>query len=325
MTSNVKRLMVTGASGFLGARIVDLAVEGGWQVRAFDRSPRTKIDEVESFVGDIGDSALLRKACEGVTAIVHAAGLAHVFGRDARNSDRFNAVNEAGTGTVVDAALESGVPHIVLVSSVSVYGPHDQALCDETASCSPWGPYAVSKWRGELRAIERIAKGGGSLIILRMATIYGEGDRGNVAKLITALDRGRFLWPGSGLNHKSLIYKDDAARACLRALEFPPSGTQIFNVSAPAATMREIVTAICEGLGRPVPRLGIPQFFLQAASSIAGGLGDPGQLRQQFQKFIRDDVYSASKFEAAYHFYPAVSLAEGMRREVNFLRSQSLR
>jgi UDP-glucose 4-epimerase len=154
-----------------------------------------------------------------------------------------------------------------------------------------------------------------------MATIYGEGDRGNVAKLITTLDRGHFIWPGPGLNHKSLIYKDDAANACLRALEAPVSGIGTFNVSAPAVTMREIVTAICEGLGRPVPRLRIPQSLLQAASAFAYRMGDTGQLHQQFQKFIRDDVYSGSRFESIYNFHTAISLAEGIRREVNFLRS----
>jgi nucleoside-diphosphate-sugar epimerase len=325
MTSSSKQLLVTGASGFLGSRIVDLALHAGWQVRAFDRSPRTQIGEVETFVGDIGDSALLRKASEGVTAIVHAAGLAHVFGPGAKDSNRFNAVNEAGTGNVVDAALESGVPHIVLVSSVSVYGGYHGAQCDETVTCHPQSPYAISKWRGELRATERIARGRGSLTILRFATIYGEGDRGNVAKLIGALDSGRFIWPGSGLNHKSLIYKDDAARACLRALECPVSGTRIFNVSAQPATMREIVSAICQALGLPIPRLGIPQALLKTASAMSRGLGDPGQLSQQLQKFIRDDIYNGSKFETAFDFCAAISLSEGMRREVDFLRGRITR
>ena len=325
MTPSSKQLLVTGGSGFLGSKIVDLALDAGWKVRTLDRDSRTRDARVEMCVGDIADCAILHQACEGVSAVVHAAGLAHVFGPRSRDLAAFCAVNETGTRNVVDAALEADVAHVVLISSVSVYGPHDAAVCDETAPCRPEGPYAVSKWRGELAASERIAKSGAALTILRMATIYGEGDRGNVAKLIAALDRGRFLWPGSGQNHKSLIYRDDAARACLCALEAPAAGIGIFNVSVPAVTMREIVTAICQGLERPVPRLGIPQSFLLAASAIAGALGDPGQLRQRFQKFIRDDVYSGSRFETAYGFHPAVSLAEGMRREVNFMRSQSLR
>jgi UDP-glucose 4-epimerase len=313
---------VTGASGFLGYKIVSLARDAGWQVRALDRSLRTQIKGVETYVGDIGDSALLRKASAGVSAIVHAAGLAHVFGSRAKDTDSFNAVNEVGTDHVVNVALESGVSHIVLVSSVSVYGGYHGTQCNETVPCHPQSPYAISKWRGELKAAERIAKGQGSLTILRFATIYGEGDRGNVAKLIGALDSGRFIWPGSGLNHKSLIYKDDAARACICALECSVFGTQIYNVSAQPVTMREIVSAICQALGRPVPRFGIPLVLLKAVGAISCRIGDPGQLGQRLEKFIHDDVYDGSRFESTFDFRPAISLSEGMRREVAFLQAQ---
>jgi nucleoside-diphosphate-sugar epimerase len=314
-------MLVTGAGGFLGATIVSLAREAGWQVRAFDRSPLTEVDGIEMILGDIGDAALLRKASRGVTAIVHAAGLAHVFGLAARDSFLFDAVNETGTGNVVDAALESGVPHIVLVSSVSVYGSYPGAKCDEKVPCNPHGPYAISKWRGERLAAELVAKRRGSLTILRFATIYGEGDRGNVAKLIAALDRGHFISLGSGQNQKSLIYKEDAARACLCAAKHPAQGIELFNVSASPATMNEIVAAICKALGRPAPRLGIPLFLLNAARATARRIGDPGQFGRQLEKFLHDDVYDGSKFDATFGFCSTIPLSEGLRREVAFLRA----
>ena len=298
-----------------------MALDAGWAVRAMHRSPCPEVEGVERCLGDIGDIALLRKASEGITAIVHAAGLAHIFGANAEEYASFREVNEAGTLNVVDTALESGVPHIVLISSVSVYGKYPGVKCDETINCQPQGPYAISKRQGELRAIERVARERASLTILRFATVYGEGDPGNVAKLIDAIDRGYFVWPGSGNNQKSLIYKEDAARACLCALECPVSGTEIFNVSAPPATMREIVTAICQGLGRPVPRLRIPLSLLNAAGTISRKIGDPGNLDKRLEKFIRDDVYDGTKFESAFGFFPTVSLSDGMRRQIDYLRA----
>jgi nucleoside-diphosphate-sugar epimerase len=223
-----------------------------------------------------------------------------------------------GTAKLVDAALECGVPHVILVSSVSVYGRYPGAKCDEAVLCQPRGSYATSKWQSELRAIERAATGRCSLTILRFATIYGEADRGNVARLIRAVDRGRFMWPGSGQNQKSLIYKEDAARACLRALERSEFGTEIFNVSAPPSTMREIVTAICHALGRPVSRIGIPGTLLKPARAIFSRIGDPGHVAHRLEKFIQDDVYDGTKFETTFSFAPAVSLLEGIRREVEF-------
>lgn len=324
MTTLSKRLLVTGASGFLGSRIVSLAHEAGWAVRALHRSPRQELKGVETYVGDIADVSMLRKASEGAAAVVHAAGLAHVFGARTWDSARFYEVNEAGTANVVEAALKAGVSHFVLVSSVSVYGSYPGVKCDETIRCRPQGPYAMSKWQGEQRAIERMAKGEGVLSILRFATIYGEGDRGNVAKLIRALDQGRFIWPGSGQNQKSLIFKEDAARACLCALERQASATDVFNVSAPPASMREIVAAICQGLGRPIPRLGIPGPLLKAVGAFSQRIGDPGHLNERLRKFVRDDVYDGSKFEATFNFSPTVSLFEGLLREINSLRAETI-
>jgi nucleoside-diphosphate-sugar epimerase len=182
----------------------------------------------------------------------------------------------------------------------------------------------MSKRAGELGAVERVGEVGGqtSLTILRLATVYGERDRGNVARLIGALERGRFVWPSSGNNRKSQIYREDAARACLAALEQPELGIRVFNVSAPPATMREIVAAICLALGRQEPRAGLPPGLLAAVSGLAQRLGDPGGLGRRLEKFVNDDVYNGSRFERAFKFSPAVSLTEGMRREVEFLRAQ---
>ena len=66
-----------------------------------------------------------------------------------------------------------------------------------------------------------------ALTILRLATLYGEGDPGNVGRLMRKLDRGRFLWIGDGSNRKSLLYKGDAARACMAVAERPASGITI--------------------------------------------------------------------------------------------------
>jgi nucleoside-diphosphate-sugar epimerase len=315
------KLLVTGASGFFGSEILRLARSSGWELRALVRNSHYQAQQVEIFVGDISDRKTVRNACEGVTAVIHAAGLAHAFGRAAGQTERFKEVNEIGTANVLDAALEAGVSNIVLVSSIKVYGHYFGAVCDETVPCNPRGAYAVSKRQAELKAIERMTKGRGSLSILRFAPLYGEGDRGNVAKLIRALEQGRFIWPGTGENRKSLIYKEDAARACLCALSNPVIGIEVFNVSSRPPTMRELVVAICEALERPEPKMRFPVGMFKLAGAAYGALGDPGNYAETFQKFIHDDVYSAAKFESAFNFHSKICLSEGIRREVNSLRA----
>ena len=180
--------------------------------------------------------------------------MAHIFSLDANSIEKFRQISEIGTANVASAAAEAGVGHLIVISSVSVYGPYTQGMYDENHPCNPVGPYALSKYNAELRAVEIARKSGIALTILRLATLYGEGDPGNVGRLIRTLDRGRFLWIGDGSNRKSLLYKGDAARACMAVAERPASGINIYNVSAPACTMREIVDGIADALGKhPFP------------------------------------------------------------------------
>jgi nucleoside-diphosphate-sugar epimerase len=149
--------------------------------------------------------------------------------------------------------------------------------------------------------------------------MYGIGDSGNVARLIRGLARSTFIGFGSGLNRKSLIYRDDAARACLAASEGSGPGFGVFNVSGPPLTMRDIVASICETLGRPQPRLWIHEDLVRLTSLAANALGDPFRVSQTIRRFTRDDSYSGAKFEREYGFQALTPLSEGIRNEIAWL------
>lgn len=314
-------VLVTGAGGFLGSEIVRQTELSGLRACPSDRHASLDIRGLEYRKADVLDSAELRHAMAGVGTVVHAAGLAHIFNPAEGASALFDQINVTGSANVARAAAEAGVHHLVLISSVSVYGRHDGLRsCDETVSCLPEGPYAQSKWRAEQRTADLLRHTDTRLTILRMATIYGEGDPGNVIRLIRAIDRGRFVWIGPGRNRKSLIHREDAARACVAAVRQPGSGVQTYNVSAPACTMSEVVEAIAGALGRRLPRWHVPAPVALSLSAIGSVLaarrGRLGALHGMVRKWLADDVYDASRFRQAYGFETQVDLAAGMRREV---------
>jgi nucleoside-diphosphate-sugar epimerase len=194
---------------------------------------------------------------------------------------------------------------------------------DENTPCNPVGPYALSKYNAELRAIEIARQSGMALTILRLATLYGEGDPGNVGRLMRTLDRGRFLWIGDGSNRKSLLYRGDAARACMAVAERPASGINIYNVSAPSCTMREIVDGIADALGkRPLP-LRIPGSLALTLSRNLSKLPNRrlAGIHPTVQKWMAEDVYDTSRFEKDYGFCSQVGVREGLRREVEWYRN----
>jgi nucleoside-diphosphate-sugar epimerase len=319
------QFLVTGASGFLGSELVRQMVLSGFRVRGTGRRNSYCGEDIDYLSSDILDGDGLRPAIRGVNTVIHAAGLAHVFDKISLRSAPFELVNEVGTSRVATVAAEEGVRHLIMISSVAVYGGcHDGLPCNEESPCKPEGPYATSKWQAERRASEIAKNSQMRLSILRLTTLYGEGDPGNIARLIRLIDRGRFVSIGTGQNRKSLMHKEDAARACLRVAASTGTGINIYNVSGSAYSMRVIVKHIASALGRSVPRYWIPASIARGATSVAARLarnhGPFGTAEMAVRKWLSDDVYDSHKFERDFTFQARVGLAEGLRREVAWYR-----
>jgi nucleoside-diphosphate-sugar epimerase len=318
-------VLITGAAGFLGAAIVAQAVESDLTVTTTDRIGSAKVSDVPFTSADILNPNSMSKIFEGVDCVCHVAGLAHIFNKSEALIAPFHAVNVIGTDNVALAAVRAGVRNFILISSVSVYGPYTVGLFDENSSCHPVGPYAVSKYNSELRTIEIAQKSGMALTILRLATLYGEGDPGNVGRLMLTLDRGHFLWIGDGSNRKSLLYKGDAARACLAVAERPASGINIYNVSAPPCTMREIVDGLADALGKyPLPvRVSASLALLLSRHLSRISNRRMAGLPQTVQRWLAEDVYDTHRFKEAYGFQTQTKLKDGLKREVDWYRQKN--
>jgi len=277
-------------------------------------------------LADILNPSDLVPLMSGIHCVIHAAGLAHVFSSSKATAALFRAVNETGTLNVAEAAAQARVRHFVLISSVAVYG-ESASVREENSVCRPQGAYAESKWRAERHAIEIAKATGMRLTILRLATLYGEGDPGNVARLMRLIDRRRFVWIGDGSNRKSLIYREDAARACLTVLSVSGGAVDLYNVSAPPCTVRELVEGLASALSRRVPGWRIPASLAQGLTGLAARLsrdrGFLGDAHASLQKWLTDDVYDSERFRQVSGFETKVELTEGLRREVAWYRGRA--
>lgn len=318
------RWLVTGSSGFLGTEILRQSVAQKRPVLAAARRAPS-VDStgiVTAVAADVTDPTPWEKLCAGMTTVIHAAGLAHQFGRTSANAESFQRVNVDGTANVLRGAAKAGVPHVVHVSSVSVYGGGSPAR-DESSPCLARDPYGASKRQAEDVAREIAAESGMCLTILRLATLYGDEDPGNIGRLMRAIDRRRFVWIGTGANSKSLIHRTDAARACLLAAQVTAAtGCSIYNVTAPPVPVRRIVECLATGLGRPLPRWYIPAPLIQTVSGglalCSGGFGPPARIHRTISKWLADDVYDGERFARDFSFRPQVSLEEGLGRQAQW-------
>jgi nucleoside-diphosphate-sugar epimerase len=331
MAGGKNKILVTGASGFVGsALLTELRKTGAYKVFGLVGN-RTKIEasnasELKLFQTDITDYNTL-KQCEelkNMDTLVHTAGLAHQFGKVGKE-DFWN-VNVQGTENICRLAQSVGAGHFILISSVSVYGDYKNAEIDETFVCQPSGFYAESKLESEKRAIEFCEQNKIPLTILRLATVIGEGDRGNTTRLITTIDRRRFVWVGNGSNKKSLIYKNDAARGIRKTVETTKKdGTEIYNLTAEPVSMAEIVGVISANLHKKTLPVKIPEslvrgFFRMNRNGPA--VERLKKIEKTFEKWLSDDIFSGKKFNERYQFEPETPITAALAKQVDYYLKQ---
>ncbi len=213
------KVLVTGGTGFVGRRVVELLVDAGHAVRRSLRRPAVPLPGVEdSVVGELDGSTRWTKADLEVDVVIHLAARAHVIRETAPDPDRaFQDVNVRGTQALARAAAEARVSRFILISSAGVYGYADanDPPFDETSPVAPHTPYAKSKWMAE-QALERISADTGlPAVTIRPPLVYGPGNGGNMLRLLELIDRNLPLPFASVRNKRSLIYVDNLASAII--------------------------------------------------------------------------------------------------------------
>lgn len=329
MSDRAPRVLVTGATGAVGPRVVAALVEAGCLVRALSHDPPPADlwpAGVEAEVGDVTDRAAVRAAMRGVDAVVHLAALLHVVDPPASLRSAYERINVGGTALVSEAAREAGVGRLVLFSTIAVYGASAGGVLTEDSVPHPDSFYAETKLAAEqiVRAARR--DDGGELgTVLRLGAVYGSRIKGNYRRLVTALARGRFIPIGRGLNRRTLVYDRDVGRAAVLAALHPAAAGQVFNVTdGRIHTLEEIIAALCGALGRMPPRVTLP---VGPTRRVAGLLEDGARLcglrspvvRATIDKYTEDVAVDGSRL-CSLGFAPRYDLAAGWRETVAEMR-----
>ncbi len=263
MTNDYPQILVTGATGAVGPRVVASLVEAGYRIRTISLDPPPAglwPEGVETRIGDITNPSVIQAAMQGIDAVIHLAALLHVVNPPPSLQAEYERINVGGTASVVEAARQAGVGRLVLFSTIAVYGGSAGRILTEDSPPRPDSFYAETKLAAEriVLAAKR-ADGGPMGTVLRLGAVYGSRIKGNYRRLLIALARGRFVPIGSGSNRRTLVYDKDVGRAAVLAAVHPDAAGRIFNVTdGEIHTMQAIIGILCEALGRVPPRLTLP-------------------------------------------------------------------
>ncbi len=193
-----KHVLVTGATGAVGPRVVQALDEAGYKVRTLSLDTPTAgvfPDGVQVCIGDVTDQATVESVMQNVDVVVHMAALLHVAHSSRVPRQEYERINVGGTNNVVNAAVGSTVCRIVFFSTISVYGTSNQVLTEESVP-RPDTPYALTKLAAERIVLDAKCADGQSIgTVLRLGAVYGTRAKGNYRSLLRALARGRFIPP----------------------------------------------------------------------------------------------------------------------------------
>ncbi|MBB3131548.1 nucleoside-diphosphate-sugar epimerase [Paenibacillus rhizosphaerae] len=217
-------ILVTGATGRVGSRLVPRLLDQGYSVSVLVRNPEHTRDlqrlGAEIMIGDLLQPQTLQEAAAHKDAIVHLAAAFRGVAPEVSH-----AVNMDGTIALADAALAEGVPRFIYASTNLVYGPGtDERYFNEEDLPVPISPYPIAKAAAERELLNLYRSRGLGLCILRLAFVYGDGD----PHLEEGVLKFRQWHPAQRIH---LVHQADVAQAVMLGIESPRAKGQIFNVA----------------------------------------------------------------------------------------------
>ncbi len=274
------RAFVTGATGFIGSRVVKRLVGSGHEaiclVRA--RSSTSHIEKLGARLvrGDLADKASLAAGMAGADCLLHVGAAYSFWDRDRQSYRR---ANVEGVRNVMEAALETGVSKAVHVSSVVVYGRPGVSPVTEDVAPGPsrFSEYARTKYEGDLVAWSLHAERGLPLVVVYPGGVLGPADPKPTGEYIRALAAGRMPATVCDRSRFPWVHVDDVAEGIVRAAELPGNTGARYLLVGDNLTFGEINRLVAEAAGVRLPWMRMPDAmavgmaaFLTGLSSVTG-------------------------------------------------------
>jgi nucleoside-diphosphate-sugar epimerase len=284
------KAFVTGGTGFIGGHLVRKLRDRGDEVVAMVRDKekasalRNRGVQVEQ--GDLASEDVIRRCAEGADAVFHAAAMYKVGVPKSEREAMIDA-NVRGTERVLDAAIAAGVPRVVYVSTVNVFGNTNGQIVDERYR-RPDGKFLSSydetKYRAHELAEDRAAKGA-PVVIVQPGGVYGPGDHSEIGNIIDQTRTGKLklkMFPETGFN---LVYVEDVADGILLAHELGEVG-ESYVLGGEITTMGDLVDRVAAIAERRAPKRSLPSAVIKLSAPAGPLLGKAMGFPPNFKELI---------------------------------------
>jgi nucleoside-diphosphate-sugar epimerase len=312
------RVLVTGATGFVGRTLCDILLSSGHSVRAATRVPSSLPGPIEqACVGEISGFTKWAVALEGVDAVIHAAARAHVLHDTAANSDLYVATNTDGTTTLARACAQAAVRRFVYLSTIKVNGEETNGrpyTADDEPK--PLDAYGRSKWQAERSLLQIAIQTGMQAVIVRPPLVYGPGVRANFLRLMRWVDK-RFPLPlGAVHNRRSLVSIWNLCDLLVNVIDNPAAPGKPWLVSdAEDLSTPDLIRRIGVAMQRPVRLLSVPPAVLYGLGTVLGR-------RDEVIRLCGSLAVDVTQTQTGLGWSPPITVSEGLARTAAWYHSQ---
>jgi nucleoside-diphosphate-sugar epimerase len=308
------RVLVTGATGFVGVALVSRLVDiGGFSVRAaVRRESREFPARIEQIVaGELTPSMDWQETLVGVDAVIHLAARVHVMADTATDPlTEFRRVNVEGTMNLARQAAAAGVRRFVFISSIKVNGestPLNHPYSEEDTPV-PVDPYGISKYETEEGLCRLATETGMEVVIIRPPLVYGPGVKANFQSMMRWLMCGVPLPLGGIHNKRSLVALDNLVDLIVTCINHPAAANQIFLAGdGEDLSTTDLLKRMAKALGHPSRLIPVPVKVLELGAVLLGK-------RAVAQRLCGSLQVDISKARTLLGWNPPISVDEGLRR-----------
>jgi nucleoside-diphosphate-sugar epimerase len=272
-----QRILVTGASGFVGRVLCNSLAQAGHTVRAAVRAGSRVPTEVAETVdvGDIHSSTVWDAAVRDIDVVIHLAARAHVLHDEPANAPLYLSVNALGSRRLATCASAAGVRRFVFLSSVKVNGEESTAAYTSGDFPRPADPYAESKRLGEEAVREVASRGAMQCSIVRPPLVYGPGVRANFLRLLQWVEQGVPLPLGSVRNRRSLVSVWNLCDLLRHLVDARIDGSRTWMVSdGEDLSTPDLIRRIAMAMGRKPRLVPVPVSALRLIGALTGRTGE---------------------------------------------------
>jgi len=323
------KILVTGATGFIGRELTLTLAKKGYDVKALCRNIGhpllIKHKNIEPVKGDILDTDSLRIAMQGCKQVYHTAAMAKMW---CRNPDDFLQTNVTGTRNVLTAAANAGVQKTVYTSTCGVWGPTLNFPLSEDEPRIVGFPiaYERTKYLAELE-VQQFVKQGLDVVTVNPSRVFGEGpvtDSNTVGKMVYGYLRGKWrIIPGNGGQISNYAYLHDVVNGHLAAMDKGLTGNR-YILGGEDISFNQFFTELEQASGKRYGMIRIPQKAIKFYSRIewlkTKLTGLPPFFLPEFADRLKFNQKYSSQKAATQLGYRITPFAEAMQKTVNYLK-----